>query len=83
MLICGGISTDCNSPTVNIRDVGLPACRSTYKSVTTPKPGVDGEPIRDSGVSLLIVKRQKGGAWKVALMMATRGEDPMAASQPT
>ena len=54
---------------------------STYASVATPKPGVDGEPIWDSGVSLLIVKRQEDGAWKVALMMATRGEDPMAASQ--
>jgi len=54
---------------------------STYASVATPKPGVDGEPIRDSGVTLLIVKRQENGAWKVALMMATRGEDPVAASQ--
>jgi uncharacterized protein (TIGR02246 family) len=54
---------------------------STYASVATPKPGVDGEPIRDSGVTLLIVKRQEDGAWKVALMMATRGEDPVAASQ--
>ena len=54
---------------------------SSYASVATPKPGVDGEPIRDSGVTLLIVKRQKDGAWKVALMMATRGKDPLAASQ--
>ena len=54
---------------------------STYASVATPKPGVDGEPIRDSGVTLLIVKRQEDGAWKVALMMATRGEEPVAASQ--
>jgi uncharacterized protein (TIGR02246 family) len=54
---------------------------STYASVATPKPGVDGEPIRDSGVTLLIVKRQEDGAWKVALMMATRGEPPVAASQ--
>ena len=54
---------------------------SSYFSSATPKPGVDGEPISDSGVSLLIVRRQKDGAWKVALMMATRGEDPVAASQ--
>ena len=54
---------------------------SSYASVATPKPGVDGEPIRDSGVTLLIVKRQKDGAWKVALMMATRGKDRLAASQ--
>ncbi len=54
---------------------------STYASVATPKPGVDGEPIRDSGVSLLIVRRQVDGAWKVALGMSTRGEDPVAASR--
>ena len=54
---------------------------STYANVATPKPGVDAKPIRDSGVSLLIVKRQQDGAWKVALMMATRGENPLAASQ--
>ena len=54
---------------------------STYFSLATPKPGVGGESIGDSGVSLLIVRRQKDGAWKVALMMATRGEDPVAASQ--
>jgi ketosteroid isomerase-like protein len=54
---------------------------STYATVATPKPGVDAEPIRDSGVSLLIVRRQEDGAWRVALMMATRGEDPVAASQ--
>ena len=54
---------------------------STYFSSATPKPGVGGEPIKDSGVSLLIVRRQEDGTWKVALMMATRGEDPVAASQ--
>lgn len=54
---------------------------STYATVATPKPGVHAKPIRDSGVSLLIVKRQEDGAWKVALMMATRGENPLAASQ--
>ena len=54
---------------------------STYATAATPKPGVAGEPIRDSGVSLLIVRRQHDGAWKVALMMATRGEQPEAASQ--
>ena len=53
----------------------------TYASAATPKPGVGGEPIRDSGVTLLIVRRQEDGAWKVALMMATRGENPLAASQ--
>ena len=54
---------------------------STYANIATPKPGVDAEPISDSGVSLLIVKRQQDGAWKVALMMATRGEDPVGASK--
>ena len=34
-----------------------PTVGSTYASVATPKPGVGGEPIRDSGVTLLIVKR--------------------------
>jgi hypothetical protein len=54
---------------------------STYANAATPKPGVGGEPVRDSGVTLLIVRRQEDGAWKVALMMATRGEHPEAASQ--
>ena len=54
---------------------------STYATAATPKPGVEGEPIRDSGVTLLIVRRQEDGAWKVAVMMATRGEHPEAASQ--
>ena len=51
---------------------------STYFSLATPKLGVGGEPIKDSGVSLLIVRRQADGTWKVALMMATRGEQPAA-----
>ena len=54
---------------------------STYATVATPKPGVDGKPIRDSGVTLLIVRRQEDGAWKVALMMATRGEKSEVESQ--
>ncbi len=54
---------------------------STYASVATPKPGVDAEPIRDSGASLLIVRRQEDGAWKVALKMDTRGENPEAANE--
>ena len=54
---------------------------STYATAATPKPGVEGRPIRDSGVSLLIVRRQDDGAWKVALGMSTRGENPLAASQ--
>ena len=49
---------------------------STYKSMAIPKPGVKGEPIGDSGVTLLIVRRQDDGAWKIALMMATRGAPP-------
>ena len=49
---------------------------STYATVATPNPGVDGVLIRDSGVSILIMRRQVDGAWKVALMMATRGEHP-------
>ena len=54
---------------------------STYATVATPKPGVGGEPIGDSGVTLLILRRQKDNSWKVALMMATRGADPLAAIQ--
>ena len=54
---------------------------STYANAATPKPGVGGEPIRDSGVTLLIVRRQEDGAWKVALMMATRGERPAESSK--
>ena len=54
---------------------------STYANIATPKPGVDAKLIRDSGVSLLIVRRQEDGSWKVALMMATRGADPLTASQ--
>ena len=54
---------------------------STYATVATPKPGVDAKPIRDSGASLLIVRRQEDGAWKVALKMATRGEKPEAANE--
>ncbi len=53
---------------------------STYATVATPKPGVKGKPIGDSGANVLIVRRQKDGAWKVALAMSTRGADPLAAS---
>ena len=53
---------------------------STYAMVATPKPGVEGKPIGDSGANVLIVRRQKDGAWKVALAMSTRGADPLAAS---
>ena len=53
---------------------------STYATVATPKPGVEGKPIGDSGANVLIVRRQKNGAWKVALAMSTRGADPLAAS---
>lgn len=52
---------------------------TTYSTVATPKSGVEGEPIGDSGVSLIIAKRQEDGSWKVVLMMATRGADPLAA----
>lgn len=54
---------------------------STYATVATPKPGVEGEPIGDSGVTLLIARRQEDGNWKVGLMMATRGADPLSASK--
>ena len=49
---------------------------STYATVATPKPGVDGNPIRDSGVSLLIVRRQEDGAWKVAMNDGYEGRGP-------
>ena len=45
---------------------------STYATVATPKDGIEGEPIGDSGVTLLIARRQEDGSWKVALMMATQ-----------
>lgn len=40
---------------------------STYKLTATPKAG--GKPIQSAGKSLFIVKRQPGGAWKVARLM--------------
>ena len=42
---------------------------------------VDAETIRVSGASLLIVRRQEDGAWKVALKMDTRSEKPEAANE--
>ena len=54
---------------------------STYATAATPKPGVKGESFRDSGVSVLIVRRQEDGAWKVALGMSTRSENPLAANE--
>lgn len=52
---------------------------STYMNAATPKAGVGGEPIKDGGDSLLIVRRQHDGSWKVALGMSTRSADPLAA----
>lgn len=40
---------------------------SAYKLTATPKAG--GKPIQSAGKSLFIVKRQPGGAWKVARLM--------------
>ena len=47
---------------------------STYTSTATPKAG--GEPIKDHGHSVIIVRRQHDGSWKIARLIATR-------SQPT
>lgn len=52
---------------------------NTYANIATPKPGVDAKPIKGSGVSLLVVRRQKDGSWKVEVAMSTRGDDPLAA----
>ena len=40
---------------------------STYKLTATPKAG--GPPIESEGKSLFIVKRQRGGAWKIARLI--------------
>ncbi len=40
---------------------------STYKLTATPKAG--GAPIESKGKSLFIVKRQPGGAWKIARLI--------------
>ena len=40
---------------------------STYTLTATPKVG--GEPIKSTGKSVFIVKRQPGGAWKIARLM--------------
>ena len=40
---------------------------STYKLTATPKAG--GQPIRSTGRSVFIVKREPGGAWKIARLI--------------
>jgi uncharacterized protein (TIGR02246 family) len=40
---------------------------STYTLTATPKAG--GEPVKSAGKSLFIVKREPGGAWKIARLM--------------
>ena len=40
---------------------------STYALTATPKAG--GEPITSAGKSVFIVRRQAGGAWKIARLM--------------
>ena len=40
---------------------------STYKLTATPKVG--GQPIRSTGRSVFIVKRELGGAWKIARLI--------------
>ncbi|MHC4688843.1 MAG: YybH family protein [Planctomycetota bacterium] len=47
---------------------------SRYTNTETPKAG--GETIEDHGHSVLIVRRQHDGSWKIARLIATR-------SQPT
>jgi len=51
---------------------------SAYTLTATPKAG--GEPMKVAGKSLFIVRREPGGAWKIARLMdnsdgATTGED--------
>ena len=40
---------------------------STYTLTATPKAG--GQPIKSTGKSVFIVKRQPGGAWKIARLI--------------
>ncbi len=47
---------------------------STYTSTGTPKAG--GEPIKDRGNSVCIVRRQHDGSWKVARLIANRDVAP-------
>ena len=42
---------------------------SLYKLTATPKAG--GRPIRSAGKSIVIVKRVRGGAWKIARLIDT------------
>jgi uncharacterized protein (TIGR02246 family) len=46
---------------------------STYTLTATPKGG--GKPIRSKGKSVFIVKRQPGGAWKIARLMDNSDSD--------
>lgn len=59
--------------------------RSAYTLTATPKTG--GEPINVTGKSLYIVRREHGGAWKIARLMdntdgAATGEDVRPKGEP-
>ncbi|MHC4755687.1 MAG: YybH family protein [Planctomycetota bacterium] len=45
---------------------------SSYTTTDMPKAG--GEPIKEHGHSVWIVKRQHDGSWKIARMVATRDQ---------
>ena len=48
---------------------------STYTLTATPKAG--GKPIKSVGKSVFIVKREPGGAWKIARLMDNSDGAPM------
>jgi len=47
---------------------------STYTATATPKAG--GEPIKDHGNQVFIVRRQHNGSWKIARLIANRDQPP-------
>ena len=58
---------------------------SAYTLTATPKAG--GEPMKVTGKSLFIVKRESGGAWKIARLMdnsdgVTTGQDKQQKGEP-
>lgn len=49
---------------------------STYTVTAIPKSG--GEPIRDTGNSVFIVKRQDDGSWRIVRLIANSDQPPSA-----
>ena len=53
-------------------DLGYFWC--TYNLTATPKAG--GEPLEEEGKSVFIVKREPGGAWKIARLIDNSDRPP-------